>query len=202
MSHEQWDQRFGGEGFAYGTAPNDFLRAQAALIPPGPVLCLAEGGGRNAVFLAERGHAVTVVDFSREGLRKAGELAAARGVTLELVHADLASYAPPAGTFSGVVAIWAHLPPPVRAVAHARAAAALAPGGVFILEAYTPAQLRFGTGGPRDAAMLYTRELVLGDAPGLEVVVAEEREREVHEGVLHAGPSAVVQVVLRRPRAG
>jgi len=199
MGHQLWDERYAAEGYAYGTEPNDFLRAQADLIPPGRVLCLAEGEGRNAVFLAARGHAVTAVDFSREGLRKAAALAAARGVTVELVEADLATYVPPTGAFSGVVSSWVHLPPAVRAVVHARAVQALAPGGVFILEAYTPEQLRHGTGGPKDPAWLYTRELLLEDLRGLEPVVAIEREREIHEGAFHGGTSAVVQVVARRP---
>ena len=196
---ELWDQRFGAEGYAYGTEANDFVVEQAARIPPGPVLCLAEGEGRNAVFLAGRGHPVTAVDFSRAGQQKAAALAAARGVALDYVVADLAEFEPAAGAFSGVVAIFMHLPPALRHTVYQRAAAALAPGGVVVIEAYTPAQLAHGVGGPKDPALLVTLADLELDLAGLELVVAREREREIQEGALHQGQSAVVQVVARRP---
>lgn len=200
MSSEMWDQRYRADAYAYGTEPNDFLRAEASRLPPGRVLCLAEGEGRNAVYLASLGHAVTAVDFSAEGLRKAERLARERGVALELVQADLATYEPPPDAFAGVVSIWAHTPPDVRALVHARVKRALAPGGAFILEAYTPAQLAFATGGPKDAALLPTLAALELELGGLDLVVAREVEREIHEGALHEGRSATVQVVAVRRR--
>src|SRR5688572_19471276 len=118
MSATFWDERFGAADYAYGREPNDFLREEASRIPSGPVLCLAEGEGRNAVFLAKRGHAVTAVDFSREGLRKTEQLARDHGVSVTTVHADLAEYVAPADAFAGVVAIFAHLPEAVRQRVH------------------------------------------------------------------------------------
>lgn len=198
-----WDARFAAEHYVYGTAPNDFLAAEAARIPAGgAVLSLGEGEGRNATFLAGRGHAVTCVDASIEGLRKTERLAAARGVRLTLVHADLADYAPAPGAFAGVISIYCHLPPAVRRLALARAAAALAPGGVLLLEAYTPRQLRHGTGGPRDEALLVEPAALREELGGLELAVLRELERDVHEGVFHHGRSAVVQAVAVKPAGG
>ena len=114
MSNTFWDDRYRGDTYAYGTEPNDFLRAEAHRIGVGPVLCLAEGEGRNAVFLASLGHRVTAVDFSAEGLRKAARLARDRGVEIELVEADLATFDLGEAAWSGIVSIFAHTPPAIR----------------------------------------------------------------------------------------
>jgi SAM-dependent methyltransferase len=198
-----WNERFSGEAYVYGTAPNDYLRVCATRLEPNArVLCLGEGEGRNAVFLAALGHRVTMVDLSETGLSKAARLAAAQGVSVEHVHADLLDYAPPAEVFDAVVSIFCHLTARVRQAAHTRAALALGPGGLWIQEAYTPRQLTFRTGGPPTAALLYTPELLRGDleASGVsfEVERCEEVTREVYESTLHAGRSAVVQVFARR----
>jgi len=194
-----WDQRYAEPGFAYGEAPNDFLVEQADRLPPGPVLDLAAGQGRNGVWLARRGHPVTCVDGSSVGLAGAERLAAARGVTVTTVVADLADYPITPGAWAGIVAIWTHLPPPLRRRVHAACVAGLAPGGALVLEAYTPAQVGRGTGGPPDPAMCMTLAGLRTELAGLDFEVAVEREREVHEGPYHDGPSAVVQVVARKP---
>jgi SAM-dependent methyltransferase len=202
MDPSFWNQRYGAEEYAYGTEPNDFLAEVAGRIPPGPVLCIAEGEGRNAVFLAGRGHAVTMVDASAAGLAKARALAAARGVAVETVEADLARFAIAPGAWSGIVAIFAHLPPALRATVHRAAAAGLVPGGVLVLEAFTPAQLGLGTGGPRQPEMLYTLGTLRGDLAGLEIVIGRELERDVAEGAHHTGCAAVVQVLAVKPGRG
>lgn len=198
MSSQFWDERYRGEAYAYGREPNTFLRDQAHRITRGRVLCLAEGEGRNAVFLAGLGHEVTAVDFSVEGLRKAERLAREQHVKLTTVQADLATYEPELDAFTGVVAIFAHLPPAVRKHVHGWVPRALRPGGVFVLEAYTPAQLAFNTGGPRDAAMLMTLEGLKEELAPLTIAVGREVEREIHEGAFHGGPSATVQIVAVR----
>lgn len=195
-----WDERFGGEDFAYGREPNELLRAEAHRIPKGRVLCLAEGEGRNAVFLASLGHEVTAVDFSREGLRKTERLARERGVTVRGVLADLADYEPEEG-FTGIVAIFAHLPLPARKRVHGWVPRVLVPGGVLVLEAYTPAQLAKNTGGPREPALFMTLEGLKTELAPLRFEIGREVEREIHEGKFHSGPSATVQVVAVRDRA-
>lgn len=163
------------------------------------MLCLGEGEGRNAVFLAGRGHWVLGVDQSAVGLAKAEALARERGLAIATNVADLATYRIAPGAWAGIVSIWIHLPPPLRAALHRAAVAGLAPGGAFVLEAYAPRQLEFGTGGPPDVEKLMTLELLRADLDGLEFEIAREIERDVHEGRLHHGRSAVVQVVARKP---
>ena len=199
MADKFWDERYAKDHYVYGTAPNDFVAAMATSIPAGPVLCLAEGEGRNAVFLAQRGHRVTAVDASATGLGKAQALAAARGVTIATQVVDLADYRTEPNAWAGIVATWAHLPPPLRRVVHAAVVAALRPGGIYILEAYTPAQLAFGTGGPKDPTLCMTLDALRGELAGLEFLVARECERDVIEGTGHTGRAAVVQVCARRP---
>ncbi len=196
-----WNQRYGQTDYVFGTAPNDFLAAVAPALPPGPVLCLAEGEGRNAVFLAARGHAVTAVDQSAVGLAKASALAAARGVPLATVCADLAAYPISPDTWAAVVVIFLHLPPPLRRTVLGRAAAGLRPGGALVIEVYTPAQLGRGTGGPRDLSLLVTLADLRAELPDLVFEIGRELERSVVEGTGHTGPAAVVQVLARRPPA-
>ena len=191
-----WDEKYGAPGHYYGTEPNDFLREHHAVIPAGGrVLCLAEGEGRNAVFLAQQGFEVVAVDQSPVGLRKAGALAAERGVTISTVVADLTDYRIESGHWDGIVSIWCHLPPLLRADVHRRVVAGLKRGGAFLLEAYTPAQLNYGTGGPKSIDLLPTRAELRIELDGLDLVHAVEREREVHEGHGHTGLSAVVDIV-------
>ena len=199
VAMNSWDEKYGAPGHYYGTEPNDFLRERCAAIPAGgDVLCLAEGEGRNAVFLAQQGFRVVAVDQSPVGLRKAQALAAERGVRIETVVADLADYRIAPDHWDGIVSIWCHLPQPLRATVHRQVAGGLRSGGVFLLEAYTPAQLRHGTGGPKTADLLPTLDELRGELPGLDFVHAEEREREVHEGLGHFGLSAVVDIVAAR----
>lgn len=193
-----WESRYAEPDYAYGTEPNDFLVEVAHRIPSGPVLCLAEGEGRNAVWIAGRGHAVTAVDASPAGLAKAAALARLRGVRIGTVVADLASFAIAPGTWSGILAIFAHLPPQLRRRVHRAAAAGLAPGGAFVLEAFTPRQLALGTGGPRRAELLYALEDLREDLDGLELEIGREVERDVREGKYHTGRASVVQILARR----
>jgi SAM-dependent methyltransferase len=197
-----WDQRYGQPGFAYGTEPNEFLAANAERwIPPnGAVLSLAEGEGRNAVFLAKLGFRVTGVDGSRVGLEKAQKLASERGVHIDTVVSDLNAYDLGTARWDGIVSIWCHMPTAERAKLHRAVVAALKPGGALLLEAYTPKQLEYTTGGPKTTDLLMTIAAVREELAGLELVVGEEKLREVHEGTFHDGTSAVLQVVARKPR--
>lgn len=194
-----WNERYAEPGWAYGTEPNDFLREHAHHLPrPGRVICLAEGEGRNAVFLAAAGWEVLAVDQSDVGLAKARALAAERQVALQTAVLDLARWEPEPASCEGVVAIWAHLPRPVRERVHARVVRALRPGGVYLAEAYSPRQLAHRTGGPQDTELLWEPADLRAELEGLELLRLVELEREVHEGKYHHGTSAVVQVVARK----
>jgi len=196
MSRAMWDERYGRPGFAYGHAPNDFLVGVADRLPStGRALCLAEGEGRNAVFLAQRGLTVTAVDQSPVGLAKARTWAAEAKVDLETVATDLADFSIAPASFELIVAIWCHLPQPLRGRVHRDAVQGLVPGGVLVLEAYTPAQLALRTGGPPVPELLVTLAELRVELTGLELVHAAELVREVHEGEYHNGQSAVVQVI-------
>lgn len=197
-----WNARYQQEGFAYGSEPNDFLREQAGGLPPGRALCLAEGEGRHAVYLAARGHKVIAQDLSWVGLKKAIDLANQQGVTLETICCDLADWQPEPRGFDLVVAIWMHLPPVLRAAVHRQAVAALKPGGTLILEAYTPRQLELATGGPPVRDLLIEPEELRQELAGLELLQLQETRRMIAEGPYHQGISAVVQVVGRKPRPG
>lgn len=194
-----WNERYDTEEFVYGREPNAFLAGVSAMMPPGDVLCLAEGEGRNAVFLARRGHRVLAVDSSAVGLAKAAQLAEEHGVRIETLTADLADLVIEPGRWDAIVSIFCHVPPPIRRTLHRQAVAGLRPGGLFVLEAYTPAQLEFRTGGPPTVELLMTLADLREELAGLEFLQAREIERDVVEGRLHTGRGAVVQIVARKP---
>jgi len=194
-----WDERYSRDGWVFGTEPNDFLKKEAHRIPQGQVLCLGEGEGRNSVFLAELGYEVVGVDRSQVGLDKAQSLARDRGVFVETVVSNIEDFDLKEGEWEGIVSIFFHLPPELRRRVHASAVQGLAPGGILILEAYTPAQLELGTGGPPDPEKLMTVSGLREELSGLEFMVAREIERDIREGEMHRGTGAVVQVVAVRP---
>ncbi|UTG93273.1 SAM-dependent methyltransferase [Geobacter sulfurreducens] len=194
-----WNERYDTEEFVYGREPNAFLAGVSAMMPPGDVLCLAEGEGRNAVFLARQGHRVLAVDASAVGLSKAARLAEEHGVRIETLTTDLADLVIEPGRWDAIVSIFCHVPPPVRRVLHRQAVAGLRPGGLFVLEAYTPAQLELRTGGPPTVELLMTLADLREELAGLEFLQAREIERDVLEGRLHTGRGAVVQIVARKP---
>ena len=195
-----WDERYSEDGFAYGTEPNSFLAEVAPGLSRGRVLSIAEGEGRNAVFLASLGFEVHSVDQSAVGVDKTRRLAAERGVTVHAEVGDLVDHPIAAGSFDGVVSIFAHMPKPVRVGLHQRLVVALRPGGWLVLEAYTPRQVGRGTGGPPVVDLMMDPDDLRGELAGLELERMEELEREVHEGRYHNGVASVVQVVARKGR--
>jgi 2-polyprenyl-3-methyl-5-hydroxy-6-metoxy-1,4-benzoquinol methylase len=195
-----WDERYQGSAPTYGAEPNDFLVEQFGLLQPGSCLCLAEGQGRNAAWLAGRGLSVTAVDQSSVGMARAQELATQLGVILATKVADLEQFDLGSERWDNIVSIFGHLPSRLRRDVHRRVVEALRPGGIFMLEAYTPAQLATsGTGGPPDADMLPTVEILTAEFAGLEILLAHEILRQVNEGDYHKGEGAVVQFVARKP---
>ncbi|WP_233216224.1 class I SAM-dependent methyltransferase [Blastopirellula marina] len=201
MSQQEfWDERYGQSEYIYGTEPNSFLTASEFQLPPsGRVLCLCEGEGRNAVFLARQGHLVTGVDVSREGKKKAERLANEQGVSIEYHLSDLCAFDFGVAQWDAIISISAHLPSPVQADVYPRVFAALKPGGILLLESYHPRQIEYGTGGPKDVDMLMTLETLHRHFPTLEVQHEAELEREVTEGTFHTGNAFVTQFIGRKP---
>lgn len=192
-----WNERYSESGFVYGTEPNVFLAANTPLLR-GPVLSLAEGEGRNAVFLAEQGLEVLGVDLSDVGLAKARKLAASRKVTIRTEVADLSQYVPAPDHYGSVISISAHLPSDVRARLYPLVRASIKPGGVFLLEAYGKAQLTRETGGPKDEDLLMDHDDLTRQFGGWDLLLAQTIEREVVEGRYHTGRAIVVQFIAQK----
>ena len=193
-----WEQRYGSEEFVFGTEPNDFLRDNVKSLGSGTVLCLAEGEGRNAVFLAERGFTVSSVDLTEAGVAKTHRLASERGVIVDAMTGDLTNIDLGVEKWDAIVSIFAHLPPMGRIDLHRRVVAALAPGGIFLLEAYTPDQVGRGTGGPQVVEMTMTLDGLREELAPLEILHGMELVRPVIEGPGHTGDGAVVQIIARK----
>ncbi len=195
-----WDERYGRAGYAFGKEPNGFLRASAEQIPMGKVLCLADGEGRNGVYLAALGYRVSSVDQSVVGLEKAAKLAGECAVEIETIVADLADFPLAENSWDGVGAIFCHRPQSVRKTLHKKVVKGLKPGGVLVLESYRPDQLQYATGGPPVAELMTTAAELAVELEGLQLVHCMELEREVVEGAFHTGMAAVVQVIGVKPQ--
>ncbi len=193
-----WDDRYSEEGFAFGTKANDFLIEAQSQIPKGRVLCLAEGEGRNAVFLAEQGYDVLAVDASSVGLEKAKKLANERGVKITTQVSDLADFKLEQNAWDGIVSIFCHLPVSLRQNIHQQICTALKPGGVLVLEAYRPLQLEYKTGGPPVAELMMTQSSLQTEFSSLNIKHCCELVRPVIEGKYHTGDGAVVQLIACR----
>ncbi len=190
-----WNDTYDTEHYVYGTEPNDFLREHVNHLPKGKVLCLAEGEGRNAVFLAKLGYEVTAVDLSHVGLQKAERLAEENQVEIETVCADLAQFDLGEEAWNGVVSIFCHLPADLRADVYHRVQMALKPNGVFLVEGYTPLQLSYKTGGPPVAEMMVSQSVLEQELPQMEFLHLTELERSIVEGTNHTGLGHVAQAV-------
>ena len=190
-----WDERYSPEEYVYGKAPNQFLEENYNAIPKGKVLSLAEGEGRNAVFLAKQGYSVTAVDASQVGLSKAKKLAEENGVELELIRGDLVDFDIGENKWDGIVSIFCPLPSALRKELHKKVVAGLKPKGIFLLEAYTPDQLKYGTGGGNSADTMTSKDSLILELNDLKFTHLIELERNVVEGIYHTGLAAVVQAI-------
>lgn len=193
-----WNQRYNSKTYVYGTEPNDFLVSMVDKLPTGKILCLAEGEGRNAVWLAEQGNDVTAIDSSDIGLQKAEQLAKARGVEITTLHADLADYDIGTQQWDAIISIFCHLPRDLRQDVHRRCITGLRDKGILLLEAYTPKQLDYKTGGPPVKEMMMDMQSLSSELNGLEFLHLQECVREIHEGELHKGAGAVVQALAKK----
>lgn len=199
MKTANWDERYRESGYIYGTAPNAFLESVVDRLPLGKILMLAEGEGRNAVYLASLGYQVTAVDGSAVGLRKAAELAHVRGVAITAIVADLDGFRIEPAAWDGIVSCYCHLPPAIRVPLHRQVVSALRPGGVLVLEGFSTEQLANDTGGPKSLDMLLELDVLKQELNGLEFVHAVTLERDVKEGRGHTGIASVVQLLGVKP---
>ena len=198
--YQRWEQRFAVSDYAFGREPNYFLASCKPLLPrSGKALAVADGEGRNGVWLAEQGLDVVSLDFSPSAQHKVRALAEERGVTITVVQGDVHTFDYPEAAFDVVAEIFTQFSTPSeRAMKWAGMRKALKPGGLLIIQGYTPKQLQYGTGGPKEVENLYTRvmlEETFGDFH--DVTIAEE-ELELHEGTSHGGMSAVISLTARK----
>ncbi len=191
-----WNTRYKEAEFAYGTQPNDFLKSKIqAFKSNSKILCLAEGEGRNAVFLAEHNHHVTAVDYSQEGLNKLKKLASDKNLSIETVCIDLNHYKIEENKWDAIICIFGHFPEPLRQTVFKQVYKGLSKGGVFLMEAYHKDQLNYKTGGPQVAELLYSAEELEHDFSEFENISIETSIKEIEEGKYHKGTSAVIQVL-------
>jgi len=194
-----WDECYSEPGFAHGIAPNEFLVSVVDRIPQGRILSLAEGEGKNAVYLASLGYEVTGVDGSIVGLRKAVELATDRGVSITTIHANLALFEIETEQWEGIIACYCHVPSAIRIPLHHAAVRGLKSGGVFVLEAFSKEQFIYDTDGPHSLDMLMKLDDLKLELAGLEFAHAVQIVREAREGSRHAGLVSVIQIVGVKP---
>ncbi|MCG7360635.1 class I SAM-dependent methyltransferase [Roseomonas sp. ACRSG] len=195
-----WDARYAAQPWMFGRAPNRYIESLAPRLPrSGRALALGDGEGRNGVWLAQQGLEVTAVDWSTAGLERAAALAAEQGVALRTEAADLTRWPWPEARFELVAWIFLHLPPEDRAVVVAGALRALAPGGLLVLECFTPAQQGRRSGGPKEPALLWTRAMAEEAFAALEVQECLEGTVRLDEGPKHQGPAEVVRGFWRKP---
>lgn len=196
-----WDERFAEPGYAYGTEATPFLVDQRHRLTPGArALSVAEGEGRHAVFLARAGLAVTALDASPVAAAKARDLAAASGVEVTFHVADVTAWDWAPAAFDLVLATFIQfLAPDERAAVFAGMRRTLAPGGLLLLHGYRPEQVDYGTGGPPRREQLYTEAELRAAFADMEILRLASYDRDLREGRLHRGRSALIDLVARRP---
>lgn len=196
-----WNGRYDRPDYLFGEAPNAFLVSQCGrLTPDMTALVIADGEGRNGVWLAEQGLVVTTTDIAPLAVEKALALAARRGVSLQAQVTDLDQWAWPEAAYDVVVAIFIQFAPPdARDRLFARMKAALKPGGLILMQGYRPEQIAYGTGGPPQVDNLYTETLLREAFASLDIVHLESHDSDISEGDGHAGRSALIDLVARRP---
>ena len=207
FDHEAfWSARYrdAGDDYLFGTAPNKFLASQAERFSAGmSVLSVADGEGRNSVWLAEQGCAVTATEISPVALEKATRLARGRHVAVDFMQADILNWTWPTSAFDAVVGIFIQFVGPAeRARQLAGIKQAVKPGGLLFLQGYTPKQLEYGTGGPSAVENLYTEALLREIFSDWEIVLLHEHEDLIDEGRGHSGRSAVIDLIARKPATG
>ncbi len=201
----RWNERYSSAEFAYGEAPNNYLKEQLEQLTPGAILFPAEGEGRNAVFAAKIGWMVSAFDISSEGQQKALRLAAANNVTIDYQVAELPSLDYKAGQFDTIALIYAHFPADIKSAYHKALGKYLREGGLVIFEAFSKKHIDYiaaneNVGGPKDIDMLFSMEEIMSDFSNFEVISLTEEEIELSEGLFHNGKGSVIRFVGRKNR--
>lgn len=199
----RWDDRYNQEAFAYGEAPNEFLREQLENIKPGKILFPAEGEGRNAVFAAKLGWTSSAFDISTEGKNKAMQLAQKNDVTVDYKVGELENLNYNEGEFDAIALIYAHFPANIKATYHKILDSYLSKDGLVIFEAFSKNHLDYlakdeKVGGPKEIDMLFSKEELQADFANYEIILLEEKEIELSEGLFHNGTGAVIRFVGRK----
>lgn len=195
-----WNQRYAGDALLFGEAPNDYLRAQRPRLPrTGRALCVADGEGRNSVWLAQRGLNVDAFDIAGVGVAKARALARRHTVAVNFAVADCDTLEWPAGLYDVIAAIFVQFAdPPMRERLFANMVRALAPGGLLVLHGYSTRQLQYRSGGPQRADHLYTEAMLRDQFAALDILELVSYEAELREGTQHTGMAALIGLVARK----
>ncbi len=193
---KMWDARYAGEKTVYGTGPNAFFADVLKGLSQGHMLLPGDGEGRNAVHAAASGWSVRSFDASEVGVKKSGDLAALRGVTVQAEVGDCRTWEP-GERFDVVGLFYLHLLPSMRPDFHHKVQGWLKPGGLVVLEGFGPGQLAFGSGGPKRLDMLFSEAMLRRDFSGLEVIQCETVGVDLDEGPYHQGPAEVTRLVAR-----
>ncbi|MFG1421292.1 SAM-dependent methyltransferase [Roseixanthobacter liquoris] len=199
---EQWEGRYSTNEYIFGTEPNAFLKAQAARLRPGETaLAIADGEGRNGVWLAQQGLNVTSVDFSATAIEKARRLAQARGVRINFECTDISVREWSQDAFDVAAAIFFQFAgPSLREQIFAGLRQTVKPGGLLFLQGYRPEQLTYKTGGPAQIENLYTRDMLERSFGDWDILDLCEHDEVLGEGSRHVGMSALIDLVARKPR--
>jgi SAM-dependent methyltransferase len=195
MNKEFWNERYSSEDFVYGTEPNEFFKSEIDKLAPGKLLLPCEGEGRNAVYAAKLNWRVDAFDQSEKGKEKCEALARENNVTINYTVSDALDIHLEPNKYDLVALIFAHFPSSIRNEIHQKCIAALKPGGMLLLEAFTPYQLQNESGGPKDSNMLYTQEILESDFTALKIQSLQEEKIYLKESKQHWGKADVIRLV-------
>ena len=196
---DKWDERYGIDEYVYGKEPNLFLKENFQKIPKGNVLCVADGEGRNSVWLAKNGYNITSIDFSPKAVEKTNRLAQENYVSIKTICNDLLSYNFVENKYDWIVSIFSHFKSEDTKSLHQKYYNALKPGSVFLFEAFAKEQLQLNTGGPKDILLLYDIEDIRNSFPNGKIELLKKDIVYLHEGDLHDGKAVVVRAIIQKP---
>ncbi len=196
---DKWDERYGVDEYVYGKEPNLFLKQNVNVIPKGNVLCVADGEGRNGVWLAKQGYRVTSLDFSPKAIEKIKGLAQKNDVSIKTIYADLLSYDFGNNKYDGIISIFSHFNIDDTNKLHSKYFNALKPNGVFLTEVFAKEQLPLKTGGPKDISLLYDTQDIQNSFPSGKIELLQKDVVYLHEGDMHDGKAVVVRAIIRKP---